>query len=186
MENHLSQTEHKLHRVAVIGPESTGKTTLSQALAAHFQTHWVPEYMRGYCQALWDESQQICRREDLLPIAQGQMESENRLAQTARDVLICDTCLWELVVYAYLYFGECPRDLEAAALASHYDTVLLTDIDVPWIADDLRDKPHEREKVLALFQDFLNRNRIAFTLLSGSHEQRLQQAVRLIENALGT
>ncbi len=184
MEKNLSQTNPSLHRVAIIGPESTGKTTLSQALAAHFQTHWVPEYMRGYCQILWDESRQICRQEDLLPIAQGQIESENRLAQITRDVLICDTCLWELVVYAYLYFGECPPDLEAAALSSHYDTVLLTDIDVPWVADDLRDKPQEREKILALFQDFLKRNHIAFTLLSGSHEQRLQQAVDLIENAL--
>ncbi|PSJ79317.1 AAA family ATPase [Neisseria iguanae] len=184
MEKNLNQTGGNIHRVAVIGPESTGKTTLSKALAEHFQTHWVPEYMRGYCQILWDEWQQTCRWEDLLPIAMGQMQSENRLAQTAHDVLICDTCLWELMVYACLYFDKCPPQLEAAAIASHYDTVFLTDIDVPWVADDLRDKPQEREKVLALFKDFLNRNHIAFTVLSGPHEQRLQQAVNMIEKAL--
>lgn len=183
MEKNLSQTASNLIRVAVIGPESTGKTTLTQALAQHFHTEWVPEYMREYCQKLWDEQQVVCRQQDLLPIAIGQIQAENRLLATAQRFLFCDTCLWELVVYAYLYFGECPRELEEAALASHYEVVFLTDIDVPWVADDLRDKPQEREHVLAQFDAFLQRNGITFTVLSGTHESRLQQAIVRLQAA---
>lgn len=181
MEKNLTQTGGRIRRVAVIGPESTGKTTLARALAERYDTNWVPEYMRGYCQKLWDEERQICRWADLLPIAAGQMQSENRLAETARNFLFCDTCLWELVVYAYLYFGDCPPELEAAAAASHYDAVFLTDIDVPWVADDLRDRPQEREKVSALFRDYLNRRNIPFTLLSGPHGHRLRQAENVLK-----
>lgn len=176
MEKNLTQTGGPVRRVALIGPESTGKTTLAQALAERFDTHWVPEYMRGYCQRLWDGQQLTCRWQDLLPIAYGQMQAENRLAETARGFLFCDTCLWELAVYADLYFGDCPPELERAARASHYHAVFLTDIDVPWVADDLRDKPQEREKVFALFEDFLRRNGIAFTVLRGTHEERMRQA----------
>lgn len=182
MEKNLTQTDSPIRRIALIGPESTGKTTLAQALAERFNTHWVPEYMREYCQKLWDEQQLTCRWEDLMPIAQGQMQSENALAAEAREFLFCDTCLWELVVYAYLYFGDCPPELEQAALASHYDCVFLTDIDVPWVADDLRDKPQEREKVLTHFKDFLQQNNIAFTILSGPHKQRLHQAEAVLHH----
>lgn len=181
MEKNLTQSGGAVRRIALIGPESTGKTTLAEALAQRFDTLWVPEYMRGYCQKLWDETRQVCRYEDLLPIAEGQMQSENRLAQTARGFLFCDTCLWELAVYAYLYFDTCPPELERAALASHYDAVFLTATDVPWVADDLRDKPQEREKVLARFEDFLQRNGIAYTLLQGAHEARLAQAEAVLQ-----
>lgn len=180
MEKNLSQTNVNLIRVAIIGAESTGKTTLAQALAQRFDTHYVPEYMREYCQKLWDETKQICRWQDLMPIALGQMQAENQLAQTANTFLFCDTCLWELVVYAYLYFGDCPPELEKAAQHLHYDVVFLTDIDVPWVADDLRDKPQERDNILMLFQQFLQRHQIAFTLLSGSHDKRLQQAQAIL------
>lgn len=182
MERSLSQTDTpRLVRIAVIGPESTGKTTLSRALAAHFQTAWVPEYMREYCQKLWDESRQVCRWQDIMPIAIGQMQSENRLAAAADNLLFCDTCLLELVVYSYLYYGKCLPEIEAAALSHRYGIIFLTDIDVPWVADDLRDKPQERETVFALFCDFLNRHGIAFTLLRGSHQTRMQTAVAALQ-----
>ena len=99
--NNLKQhTPKSVVNVAVLGAESTGKTTLCRDLAAHFASPWVPEYMRTYLQAKWDNEQLTCTWEDLLPIAQGQIELENKRAMQAAQLpagqryVFCDTaCL---------------------------------------------------------------------------------------------
>ena len=103
MEEKLKQKPANLVRVVLFGPESTGKTTLAQRLAKHYNTQWVPEFMREYLQDKWDREQKSCEPKDLLPIAEGQMRLENELAQSASDILICDTDLLELKVYSRAY-----------------------------------------------------------------------------------
>ncbi|PNK59774.1 nicotinate-nucleotide adenylyltransferase [Psychrobacter sp. FDAARGOS_221] len=160
-------------KVLVLGAESTGKTTLCQDLAAHFNTEWTPEYMRPYLQHKWDKTQTSCEWHDLMPIAEGQVSLENEKARLANRFLFCDTALFELMVYAYWYYQKCPPQLEAAALTHHYDLILLTEVDVPWEADDLRDAPHQREEIRQAFADALTKHNKPFRRIGGNREQRV-------------
>lgn len=185
--NLTQHTPKSVIKVAVLGAESTGKTTLCRDLAAHFDCPWVPEYMRTYLQAKWDDEQLTCTWDDLLPIAQGQILLENKLAkqvsQTSNDhhYLFCDTSLFELMVYSNWYYGDCPEVLTQAALVHHYDLILLTDVDTPWVADDLRDSPHQRDEISAYFADQLTAHNKPFQSIGGAREVRVQQVVKLLD-----
>jgi len=100
----FKQQSDKLIRVVLFGPESTGKTTLSRQLAAHYNTVWTPEFLREFAQEKWDKHQKVCEPSDIIHIAQGQMRLENEASQRANQILICDTDLLETKVYAEAYF----------------------------------------------------------------------------------
>ena len=93
MEKNFRQIPSNCKKVVLFGPESTGKTTLAKQLAAHFKSDWVPEYAREYLQQKWDETKEICTKEDLPVIAAGQMALENQKASTTDTILFCDTDL---------------------------------------------------------------------------------------------
>ena len=175
MEKDLIQQPSLYKRIAFVGPESTGKTTLSERMAFLHHTEWVREYMRLYLQEKWDKQCAVCTWEDLLPIAKGQVRLENEALSKAKQYLFCDTCLLELVIYSYIYYGKCEPIIEQHALSHKYDHIFLTYIDTPWVADDLRDKPHEREEVFAFFKDFLEKKSIPFQLLKGNLDNRVEQ-----------
>ncbi|MGP5684441.1 MULTISPECIES: AAA family ATPase [Psychrobacter] len=180
--NLKQHTPKSVINVAILGAESTGKTTLCRDLAAHFGCPWVPEYMRTYLQAKWDKEHLTCTWEDLLPIAQGQIELENKLAEQAAQnsdssYLFCDTSLFELMVYANWYYGDCPKALTNAALTHHYDLILLTEVDIPWVADDLRDSPHQRDEISAYFESQLTRHQKPFHRIGGDRDERVQQVL---------
>ena len=180
--NLKQHTPKSVINVAILGAESTGKTTLCRDLAAHFGCPWVPEYMRTYLQAKWDKEHLTCTWEDLLPIAQGQIELENKLAAQAAQnsdssYLFCDTSLFELMVYANWYYGDCPEALTNAALTHHYDLILLTEVDIPWVADDLRDSPHQRDEISAYFESQLTRHQKPFHRIGGDRDERVQQVL---------
>lgn len=176
-------TPESVITIAVLGAESTGKTTLCRDLAAHFDSLWVSEYMRTYLQAKWDDEQLTCTWDDLLPIAQGQIALENKLAKQVTQMsdknryLFCDTSLFELMVYSHWYYGDCPAALEQAALAHHYDLILLTEVDIPWVADDLRDSPHQRDEISAYFASQLSKHQKPFQRISGDRKERVRQVV---------
>lgn len=180
--NLKQHTPKSVINVAILGAESTGKTTLCRDLSAHFGCPWVPEYMRTYLQAKWDKEHLTCTWEDLLPIAQGQIELENKLAAQAAQnsdssYLFCDTSLFELMVYANWYYGDCPDALTQAALTHHYDLILLTEVDIPWVADDLRDSPHQRDEISAYFESQLTRHQKPFHRIGGDRQERVQQVL---------
>lgn len=181
-------TPKSVINVAILGAESTGKTTLCHYLAAYFDTSWVSEYMRTYLQEKWDNENLTCTWEDLLPIAQGQITLENTLAKQVAQTsdtshyLFCDTSLFELMVYSYWYYGDCPTALEQAALAHHYDLILLTDVDIPWVADDLRDRPHQRDEISAYFASQLSKHQKPFQRISGDRDERVQKVVAQLAN----
>lgn len=168
-------------KVLILGAESTGKTTLCQDLAAHFNTTWVGEYMRPYLQQKWDATKTSCEWHDLLPIAQGQVAQENQQTKLATDYVFCDTALFELMVYSYWYYNDCPAEIEAAALAHHYDLILLTEVDVPWVADDLRDAPHQREEISQAFADALTRHNKPFRRIGGNRQERVTQVATWLQ-----
>ena len=185
MEEQLEQRSRDLIKIVLFGPESTGKTTLAQKLAAHFNTTWVPEFSRDYLQQKWDEEQKICEPKDILPIAKGQMQLENAAAEEAQKVLFCDTNLLETVVYSQAYYeGDCDATLLKHALKAHYDLYFLTYIDVPWVEDDLRDRPHQRELMFAKFKASLDRYNKPYQILKGNHEERFEMAVKTIEELI--
>ena len=185
MEEKLGQQPSNLIKVVLFGPESTGKTTLSKQLAEHYHTDWVPEYAREYLQDKWDREQKTCEPQDLLPIAYGQMQLENELAQKANKVLICDTDLLETKVYSEAYYDStCDPLIEKYALQNSYDLYFLTYIDTPWVADDLRDKPDERERMFLHFKEALEKNNRKFINLRGDKASRLSTAVKHIDKLL--
>ncbi len=185
MEEKFRQEPSDIVKVVLFGPESTGKTTLSEQLARHYNTVWVPEYARQYLQNKWNDERKTCESHDLLPIAEGQMRLENSLSKKASNLLICDTDLLETKVYSEAYYlGHCDPLLDKYALQNNYDLYLLTYIDIPWVMDDLRDKPNEREKMFLYFKDTLinyNRN---FIVLKGNKKTRLTTAVKHIDKLL--
>jgi len=184
------RTPNSVITVAILGAESTGKTTLCRDLAEHFDSLWVPEYMRTYLQAKWNQQQSTCTWEDLIPIAQGQIELENRLAQQVAQTnniadnryLFCDTSLFELMVYANWYYGDCPNELTQAALTHNYGLILLTEVDTPWVADDLRDSPYDRKAISTRFENELNGYHKAFRRIGGDRKQRVQQVATWLES----
>ncbi|MEA1785648.1 DUF4301 family protein [Arenibacter sp. GZD96] len=181
MEEKFRQQESDIIKVVLFGPESTGKTTLSEQLARHYNTVWVPEYAREYLQQKWNNERKTCEPSDLLPIAEGQMFLENTLTKKATNVLICDTDLLETKVYSEAYYlGYCDTKLEKYALENTYDLYFLTYIDVPWEKDDLRDKPTERQRMFNYFKETLERYNRNFVILKGDKKERLTTAVQHI------
>lgn len=182
MEKVLTQQPANCIKIVLFGPESTGKTTLSQQLARHYHSVWVPEYARDYLQNKWNNERKTCEPKDLLPIAIGQMALENNLAQKTDSVLICDTDLLETKVYSEAYYsGICDPSLEKYALKNIYDLYFLTYIDTSWEADDLRDKPEEREAMFKAFESALIKHKKPYVLLKGDKKTRLELAIKHID-----
>lgn len=182
MEENLKQSPaNGIIRIALYGPESTGKTTLARQLADHFNTSWAPEFARDYLQKKWDDTKEICSADDMLPIAYGQVNLENQALADSRRFLFADTNLMVTKVFSEQYYGFCDPSLEKAARKQRYDLFFLTDIDVPWQKDDLRDKPDSRTEMLSAFAKALDEHQKPYLLLSGDAETRFKKAIVILE-----
>lgn len=171
-------------KVVLFGPESTGKSTLAQLLAEHYNTVFVPEYSRIYA-----EMQLLCNqsltRDDVIEIAEGQLKLETELIPKANKIIFCDTDLLETKVYSEMYYeGFCPPQLEDFAKQSTCELYLLTYIDVPWIADNIRDKPQEREEQFNIFVAALETYKKPYKTIKGNEKERLQNAIRYVDELL--
>ena len=185
MEKKLRQKPINLVKVVLFGPESTGKTTLSKQLSRHYNTVWAPEFAREYLQDKWNNERKTCEKDDLIPIAKGQMKLENKLAKKADKVLICDTDLLETKVYSEEYYGGFVEPkLDKAAIENQYDLYLLTYIDTPWEEDDLRDRPELRLEMFNAFENALKKHNRPYILLKGDKETRLKKATEAIDKLI--
>ena len=156
-----------LPRICLIGPESTGKSELAQALARHFDTQWVPEFAREYAEA----RQRRLTYDDVEPIARGQ------LALMERGGSILDTDLISTVVYSRHYYGRCPDWIVEEARRRRADVYLLMDTDVPWKADEARDAGgEEREDLFDAFRRALDEFDCRWVIISGTREDRFRSA----------
>jgi NadR type nicotinamide-nucleotide adenylyltransferase len=169
-------------KVVVIGPESTGKSTLSEQLAAHYQTVWVQEFARQYLEELPRPYEQ----QDLLAIAEGQLALEDKLVAQANRLLVCDTDLHVIKVWSEHKYGTCdPRILEQIANRP-YDLYLLTYIDIPWEEDPQREYPDPamREYFYNIYKDLVAASGVPWVEIKGSSGERKSLAIDAVDNLL--
>jgi NadR type nicotinamide-nucleotide adenylyltransferase len=170
----------KTKKVAIIGPESTGKSELSEFLAKEFNTVWVPEYARTYL----DNLQRPYQFADLTEIARGQVALEEALIAKANRVLICDTDLYVIKVWSAFKYGICdPQILEWIAMR-RYDLYLLTYIDLPWEPDPYREHPDKRDALYKMYLEEMKNQRVPFVEIKGERADRRSVAISSIKDLL--
>ena len=185
MEKAFEQTPSSCVKIVLFCPESSGKTTLTAQLAAHFNSRWVPEYMRTYLESKWENLKTPIEKKDLLPIAKGHIKDENRLTLLTDKLLLLDTNVLQIKTYCeYYYNGWCPSQLIQASQQHRYDYYFLTNIDVPWQKDNLRDRPNDRDKMFRIFEQQLIKNKTPYTILEGSKQERLKSAIAIINTLI--
>lgn len=169
-----------IKKIAIVGPESTGKSTLSQQLAKYYNVPWVPEYARYYCAALTTP----CTLQDEVNMFHGQVAlEESVLAMADTDFIICDTTFITVKIWSDEMFGETPQVVLDELHKRPYDLYLLLDIDLPWQEDPLRDFPTMREHFLEIWHKELKQLKANYVVVGGI-ENRLQNAITAIDDFL--
>lgn len=175
-----------LKKIVIIGPESTGKSTLSVQLAAHYKTLWCPEYAREY---LLKNGTQYTY-DNLLTIAQGQLDLEDRYTKEQlnspkpQGPLFIDTDMYVMKVWCEFVFGHCHKFILDQIVARRYDGYLLCNIDLPWEADELREypDPEPRRQLFSIYKDLLINQSTPWAEISGSYDERLSAAIRAVDH----
>ncbi|NDE09994.1 MAG: ATPase [Chitinophagia bacterium] len=182
-------------KVVVIGPESTGKSSLCEQLANHYNTEWVKEYAREYLLANGTEYSY----DNLLEIAEGQFALENAAIQAAKDkiknanesnstssseLILIDTNMYVLKVWCEFVFDKCHPWILNQIVENSYDLYLLCNIDLPWVKDELREYPdlEIREKLYHHYKDLLINQSTPWVNISGNYQQRLEVAIKAIDS----
>lgn len=177
-----------LKKIVVIGPESTGKSSLCRSLAAHYNALWCPEFARPYLEQKGGAAHY--EMEDLLAIAKGQLELEDTYsAKAARNkdrFLFIDTDMYVMKVWSEFAFGKCDHWILAQIARRPYDYYLLCDIDLPWSEDPLREYPDPsiRKQLFNYYQDLLLHQHTPFSIIQGKDNARLQRAVEALSKFL--
>ena len=170
----------KIKKIAIIGPECTGKSELSEYLAQHFNTVWVTDYARTYL----DNLNSPYTETDLVKIAHGQIRLEDEWIAEANRVLICDTNLLVIKVWSNYKYGHCSEEILQLIKSRTYDLYLLTYIDIPWQEDPQREHPNERETLWKIYKNELEQQDIPYVEIKGEREARRAMAIEAIENLL--
>lgn len=171
-----------IKKIAIVGPESTGKSTITAQLARHYQTLWVPEYARYYCAAL----KEPCNLQDEVNMFHGQLALEDSiLAIAEKDLIFCDTTFITVKIWSDEVFGETPEIVLEALPEYHYDFYLLMDIDLPWQEDPLRDFPHKREHFMNIWHKELRALNARYEVIGGETD-RIDNAIHAVEKFLGS
>lgn len=168
-----------MKKIVVIGPESTGKSTLCEQLANHYQTVWCPEFAREYLK----ETNGQYSYADLLNIAHGQLELEDTLLTEAKNgFYFIDTDMYVMKVWCEVAFEQCHTWILKQIAARQYDLFFLCNVDLPWVKDELREYPDLsfRKKLFKMYKDLLINNSGKWAEISGTDMQRLQMAVSVI------
>ncbi len=169
-----------IKKIAIVGPESTGKSTLSQFLANHYNTAWVPEYAREYCSKLTE----ACTWQDEINMFHGQLALEKQLLPAANKILICDTTFITIKIWSEHIFGKAPQEVIDALPNHPYDFYLLMDADIPWEDDPLRDFPHLRDHFMEIWHKELQDLNANYVVVSGTNTERRKNAIQSINTFL--
>jgi NadR type nicotinamide-nucleotide adenylyltransferase len=183
-----------LKKIVIIGPESTGKSTLCEQLAQHYETIWCPEYAREFLLTYGKEYSY----EDLLTIANGQLALEDEYTTTIEKQslplledgghmpLFIDTDMYVMKVWCEFAFGQCHRFILDQIIERQYDLYLLCNTDLPWTKDELREYPDlaTREKLYRIYKDIMINQQTPWVEIEGLDEQRLQKAIEAVDKLL--
>lgn len=195
-----------IKKVVIIGPESTGKSTLCELLAQHYGMQWCPEFAREY---LITNGTQYTY-DDLLTIAKGQLAMEDEYAALVNSqwsmvneriwvnphalltthhspFLFIDTDMYVMKVWCEYVFEKCHQFILDEIVNRKYDLYLLCNTDLPWVKDDLREYPEEavRKELFAIYKDILINQNIPWVEISGSsYEDRVLMAIAAVEEYL--
>ena len=172
-----------MKKIVIIGPECTGKSTLCEQMAAHYNTGWVKEYAREYLLKNGTDYSY----ENLLDIAKGQVAAEDlatRLQPAAnRQLLFIDTDMYVMKVWCEFVFERCHHWILNRIVERKYDLYLLCNTDLPWVKDELREYPDlaTREKLYTHYKDIMVNQHVPWVDISGDYEQRLQKAIEAVD-----
>jgi NadR type nicotinamide-nucleotide adenylyltransferase len=171
-----------IKKIVVIGPESTGKSTLCFQLAEHYQTLWCPEYAREFL----EKNGADYRYDDLLTIAKGQIELENKVLSKAdrrETIVFIDTDMYVMKVWCEFAFNKCHSWILNEIATRKYDLYLLCNVDLPWIKDKLREYPDKttRLKLYNFYKDIMINQSVPWVDIRGSYEERLSVAIKAID-----
>lgn len=169
-----------LKKVVLIGPESTGKSTLAKQLAEHYRTVWVEEYAREYI----DKLNRPYTEQDLIHIAKGQLFAEAKKAKQAHQILFCDTDLIVIEIWSTVKYGKCDEWILQQVKSRDYDLYLLCGTDVPWEFDEQREHPNFREELFKMYESKLIAYRKNYLKLIGNKDIRLKNAINIIDKLL--
>jgi NadR type nicotinamide-nucleotide adenylyltransferase len=176
-----------LIKVVVIGPESTGKSSLCAELAAHFNTQWCPEYAREHLTV----HGKAYGYDDLLTIAQKQLALEDKYTNEAlnndQSLLFIDTDMYVMKVWCEYVFQKCHHYILDQITQRQYDLYLLCDTDLPWVQDELREYPADgpRKELFQIYKDLLINQSTPFVIINGNYQERLQEAIEAVEQLQG-
>lgn len=165
-------------RIAITGPESTGKTTLSEALSMHFACNWVPEFARLFL----ENKNGVYTAEDLEVIAKEQLNAWQ--AYSNDELCFYDTEMLVMKIWSSFKYGKVSDFIELAYQNQKIDLFLLCKPDIEWEADALREHPEKREELFELYFNALSENKIPFEIIEGNYEERIQNAIKLVEDFL--
>lgn len=183
-----------LKKIVIIGPESTGKSTLCEQLAQQYNTMWCPEFAREYLLTYGTNYS----FDDLLSIAKGQLALEEEYVsmlkgqhstpdknQTNCPPLFIDTDMYVMKVWCEFVFNKCHNWILKQIAARKYDLYLLCNTDIPWVKDELREYPdlERRQQLYHIYKDLLINQSTPWVEISGSYEERLAKALTAV-NAL--
>jgi NadR type nicotinamide-nucleotide adenylyltransferase len=185
--------ETTIKRIVVLGPESTGKSTLCKELANYFQTVWVPEYARTYLL----EKENHYTIDDLKKIAIGQLNSEDEIiATTIASIpkkpdeklhpIFIDTDLYVIKVWSEFVFNSCDNSILTSIATRKYDLYLLCYPDLPWVPDPLREHPDEKErlKIYHYYKDAMINQSVPWVEIKGDYQQRVEMAIAAVKKIL--
>ena len=171
-----------MKKIVVIGPESTGKSTLCELLANHYNTSWVPEYAREYLL----EHGTDYSYDNLLTIAQGQVALEESYIEKVpqAELLFIDTDQYVMKVWCEFVFGKCHSWILDQIKKRKYDLYLLCNIDLPWVKDILREYPDlaSRQQLFTIYKTILSNQSVPWVEISGNYDERLQKAIHAVND----
>lgn len=166
-------------RIAITGPESTGKSWLAQQLADYYNVDWSPEYARVYLENL----NRPYNYDDILTIARGQSEQEDAFASKSR-LLFCDTDYCVTSIWCKVKYKKCHPWITKMLKQNTYGLYLLCDIDLPWEFDPMREHPDRRGELFDMYLDLLKKHHFNYKIVQGSGETRLLNAIHIVDEYL--
>jgi NadR type nicotinamide-nucleotide adenylyltransferase len=167
-----------IKRIAITGPESTGKSNLAKSLALHYHAHLVPEFAREYLDKINREYQE----RDLLSIAKGQFETEEKISKQANEYLFIDTDFLVMKIWSLHKYGKCDPWIINKFENHQYDLYLLCDVDIPWQPDPQREHPDIRQYLFDWYLKELSSANLNYKIVSGTGETRVDNAIKFINN----